>query len=117
MRPAESAMAGRDVGASLPRLRCVLVFMVRDVVRENALEPGDTEYDHVIEARMSDRANEALSESASRGPFAVQQNGAVVVSANGGSGQVRTESRMADLRPGVARFDAIHKVPIGTWSV
>ena len=27
MRPAESGVAGRDVGASLPRLRCVGVYM------------------------------------------------------------------------------------------
>ena len=61
MRPAESGLAGRDVGASLPRLRCVRVFIVvLDVVREDALEPGETEYDHVIEALTTDRANDAL---------------------------------------------------------
>jgi hypothetical protein len=34
--------------------------VVRDAVGEDALEPGDTEYDHGIEALTSDRANDAL---------------------------------------------------------
>jgi hypothetical protein len=36
------------------------IYVVRDVVRQDALESPDTEYDHVIEALPSDRANEAL---------------------------------------------------------
>jgi hypothetical protein len=36
------------------------VHVVRDVVRENALEPVDAEYDYVIEALTANRADEAL---------------------------------------------------------
>jgi hypothetical protein len=36
------------------------VHVVRDVVDEDASEPGGPEYDHVIQALPSDRADEAL---------------------------------------------------------
>ena len=36
------------------------VHVVRDVVDEDASEPSGTEYDHVIQALTSDRADEAL---------------------------------------------------------
>jgi hypothetical protein len=39
---------------------CPGVHVVPDVVGEDALEPGDTEDDHVIEALTSDRVNDAL---------------------------------------------------------
>ena len=59
MRSAEGGVTGRDAGGSLPRLRVRPgVHVIRDVIREDASEPGGTEYDHVIQA--SDRADAAL---------------------------------------------------------
>ena len=69
MRLAERGVAGRDAGAFLvdaqmrPR-----VHVVRDVVREDAMKPGDTEHDHVIEALASDRADEGSTLGASCRP-------------------------------------------------
>ena len=61
MRPAESGVAGRDAVCVLAETQVRPgVHVVRDVVGEDALEPGDTEDDHVIEALTSDRANDAL---------------------------------------------------------
>jgi hypothetical protein len=52
-----------------------------------------------------------------RDTLSAAANCAVIASANGGSGQVRTESRVGDFQPKTVRLGAIREVLIRPWSV